>query len=70
MTATSQITRKIYTSKRDAILDIFTMESEQEAKTVLFNLYYTSKDKILTDKVIDNLNEAFLKQCEDLNFHF
>jgi hypothetical protein len=70
MTTSTEITRKVYTSKRDAILDIFTMESEQDAKTILFNLFYCSKDRFLTDDVLIYLNETFSKQCKDLGLDF
>ncbi len=70
MTTTNEITRKIYTSKRDAILDIFTMESESQAKTVLLNLFWACRDRFLSDDVLIYLNETFLKQCEDLGLDF
>lgn len=70
MTTTNEITRKVYTSKRDAILDIFTIESESEAKTVFFNLFDACKERFLTDDVLNYLNETFSKQCKDLGLDF
>jgi hypothetical protein len=62
-----EITNRIYTSKRDAILDIFLMETREEAEIIATNLANTSAQFTIGDVTMDYLIETFSNCCIDKN---
>ena len=61
------ITPRIYTSRRDAILDIFLMVSQDDANTIASNLMHTNSSFTIGNITMETLIDTFIKVCEDNN---
>jgi len=64
---TETITLRIYTSRRDAVLDIVTMENNQDALIVYNNLGETMRAFTIGDLTMAQLIDMFEKVCQDKN---
>ena len=64
---TEKITLRIYTSRRDAVLDIVTMENNQDALIVYKNLGETMRAFTIGNLTMGNLFDMFDKVCQDKN---
>jgi hypothetical protein len=63
------ITLRTYQSRRDAILDIVTMENNQDALIVYNNLGETMRAFTIGDVTMAELIDMFEKNCEDKNIN-
>ncbi len=64
-----KITLRIYTSRRDAVLDIVTMETIEDAKIVYINLGETMRAFTIGDVTMAELIDMFDKNCQDKNIN-
>jgi hypothetical protein len=65
---TETITLRTYQSRRDAILDIFTIETIEDAHIVAENLSSTISKFTIGDVTMADLIDMFDKKCQDKNF--
>ncbi len=63
------ITLRIYTSRRDAVLDIVTMENKEDAYIISQNLVQTMKSFTIGDVTMAELIDMFDKNCQDKNIN-
>ncbi len=61
------ITPRIYTSRRDAILDIFLMVTQDDANTIASNLMHTNSSFTIGNVTMETLIDTFINVCEDNN---
>ncbi len=61
------ITPRIYTSRRDAILDIFLMVTQDDANTIASNLMHTKSSFTIGNVTMETLIDTFINVCEDNN---
>jgi hypothetical protein len=66
---TEKITLRIYTSRRDALLDIVTMETKEDALIIYNNLGETMRAFTIGNVTMGNLLDLFDKLCQDKNIN-
>jgi len=64
-----KITLRTYTSRRDAVLDIVTMETIEDAKIVYINLGETMRAFTIGNVTMAELIDMFDKNCQDKNIN-
>jgi hypothetical protein len=64
-----KITLRTYQSRRDAVLDIVTMENKEDAYIISQNLVQTMKAFTIGDVTMAELIDMFDKNCQDKNIN-